>query len=551
VRAGPFVVAVAVALGPRPVFADAPVLHEFVPDVDPDEAVATLAEHQAAPEAILYEGEVLTAPTAQQAGASPPMVATEGDGLRGDLPGQRSPSFRPDRLTQLEGTLSYYAAFTPSIAPFKRVTSLDAVLLDRDGVTPVLGVYDPRRRPLPVEGANAAPPDPRPRDRFWGEARLDFKTGRVVPLPSVSPESRMLSLRTEPATELAIARDRAGNYFAVAPEGVHAQVFVAFLTDAPRSYFGTELPSAPVSALAAEVPPLDGRLRTRALALAAELGVTPRSNLAHALSALTAHFRAFEESSEPPPDSGDVLADLVRAQKGVCRHRAYGFVVLAQALGIPARFVQNEAHSFVEVQLPRDGFMRIDLGGAAHGLQAHNASDKPAYQPAFPDPLPRPPAYEESYSLLGRNTSGTRRPSDEALAGRWLPPDPTGGAAQAASSSTAFMAGPSASGARDTSGRAPLAIALEARRHQVRRGEALPLRGRVRAGDGRGVAGLRIEVSLAAEQRRERLLLGVAVSDENGEFDGSFGVPLDLAAGDYRLVVVTPGNDSYLPAIAE
>lgn len=541
------------------------VLHEFVSDVDPDEAVAALAEGQAAPEAILYDGEVLPAPVADAAGGAPAMVAAAGDGALGEAPGRRSPTFKPDRLTQLEGTLSYFASFTPSIAPFKRVTALDAVLLDADGVTPVLGIRDARRQRVPIEGADAAPPDPRPRDRFWGEARLDFSAGRAVPLPSVSPESRILSLRTEPETDLAIERDAAGNFYAVLEHppkrrtdtgqgAAGPELFLAFLTDAPRAYFGAELPRVPVGVLARELPPLDAGIRARALEFAAELGITPRSDLASALSALTQHFRAFEESKAPPPDRGDLYLDLARGKKGVCRHRAYGFVVTAQALGIPARFVQNEAHSWIEVKLPQLGFMRIDLGGAAHGLQAHNAADKPAYQPAHPDPLPRPPAYEESYSLLGRNTSGTRKPTDAELEGRWVAPAPahgTGAVAAEAASSAAFMAGPSPHGARDITGRAPLGIVLDERRHQVKRGGELPLRGRVHDAGGGGVAGLRIEISLASEQRRERMLLGVAVSDERGEFEGSFGVPLDLAAGDYRLVVVTPGNDRYLPAIAE
>jgi hypothetical protein len=106
------------------------------------------------------------------------------------------------------------------------------------GDAPVLGIHDPRHYAVAIEGADAEPPDPRPRDRFWGEVRLDFSGGRTLPLPSVSPESRILSLRTEPATELSIERDGAGNFFATAtrtpPEG---ELFVAFLTDAPRSYF--------------------------------------------------------------------------------------------------------------------------------------------------------------------------------------------------------------------------------------------------------------------------------------------------------------------------
>src|SRR4029077_16877788 len=132
----------------------------------------------------------------------------------------------------------YTDTFSPSIAPFKRVTSLDATLLDRDGITPVLGVHDARRRPVPVEGAQAKPPDARPRDQFWGEVMLDFSHGDSVPLPSVAPESRILSWRTEPALDIVIMRDGADNFFAklrgVQPAG---NVFAAFLTDAPRSYF--------------------------------------------------------------------------------------------------------------------------------------------------------------------------------------------------------------------------------------------------------------------------------------------------------------------------
>jgi hypothetical protein len=531
--------------------ADEPVLHEFVLDVDPDEAIRTLAQGEASPAAIVYDGEVLAAPKPAAAETAPPMVATPGDGRLAEQPGQRSPTFRPDRLTQLEAALDYYEAFNPSIAPFKRITGLDATVLDADGRTPVLGIGDPRRRSVPVEGADSAAPDRRPRDRFWGEATLDFSKGRALPLPSVSPESRILSLRTEPAIDLAIERDHADGFFAVARGSLPDQpVFVAFLTDAPRTYFGTTLPHAPVAVLAAHVPPLDAGIRARGLLFAAELGIGPRSDLAAALSALTAHFRAFEESSAPPPDTGDIYLDLARAKKGICRHRAYAFVVTAHALGIPARFMQNEAHSWVEVELPRVGFMRIDLGGAAHGLTAHGANDRPTYQPAEPDPLPRPGVYEESYSLLRQNATGVRKPDIGQLQGRWVSPAADEAAAEAQGQAS-FMGGPSAAAPRDTSGRAPLFIALDNRFTSALRGADVPISGHVHDAAGAGVAGLRIEVSLASEGRRERLLLGVTVSGAKGAFSARFGLPPDLVPGDYRLVVVTPGDATHLPAIAE
>jgi transglutaminase-like putative cysteine protease len=530
------------------------VLHEYVPDLQPDEPLLALSQGGSEPAAIEYKGQILPAPEQAAAEGAPPMTGTPGDGALSEQPGQRSPTFRPDRQTELEGSLEYYDAFSPSIAPFKRVTSLDATLLADDGLTPLLGIHDPRRQPVAIESADAKPPDPRPRDRFWGQVKLDFSHGRVVPLPSVSPESRILSFRVEPALELAVERDGADNFFAVAKGAMPvSEVVATFLTDAPRAYFGTASPHVPVSTLGSEVPPMPESVRARALAFAKQLGLDRTSDFARALAALTAHFRAFEESAEPPPDTGDIYLDLARAKKGICRHRAYAFVVTAHALGIPARFVQNEAHSWVEVKLPRLGWMRIDLGGAAHGLTAHGMSDRPLYQAAEPDPLPRPAVYEASYSLLGRNVQGVRRPGDEQLKGRWVAPSDASEQAAAGQGEerAAFMSSPNRNAPRDSTGRAPLSVAIDQRHFSVLRGQELHVSGLVQNASGEGVTGLRIEISLAAESRRERMLLGVTVSGEHGAFAGVFGIPPDLAVGDYKLVVVTPGNAKYLPAMAE
>ncbi|MDB4990011.1 MAG: hypothetical protein JWN04_5189, partial [Myxococcaceae bacterium] len=309
-----------------------------------------------------------------------PMLAGPGDGAFGDPPGRRSPAFRPDRITELEGTLGYYEVFTPGITPFKRVSALDGVaLLDN---VPVLGVVDPRRVTVTVEGLTAVPADTRPRDRFWGSVVLDFSEGSVVPLPSVSPESRILELRTEPEIQLHIERDGADNFFAVALGATPPkQVRVTYVIDAPRSFFGTPLPSTPTDALASRVHPLPESVQTSALTFARELGITRGMPVDVALRTLVDHFRSFEESKQPPRDTGNIFLDLARGRRGVCRHRVYGFVITAQALGIPTRFVQNEAHAWAELELPVLGWLRLDLGGAARGLEAHASGIRPAFQP--------------------------------------------------------------------------------------------------------------------------------------------------------------------------
>ena len=67
-------------------------------------------------------------------------------------------------------------------------------------------------------------------------------------------------------------------------------------------------------------------------------------------------------------------------QKGVCRHRAFAFLVTALGLGIPARMVANEAHAWVEVR-GETGWQRIDLGGAAAAIEEDVSEPAPAYAP--------------------------------------------------------------------------------------------------------------------------------------------------------------------------
>ncbi|MEO0321872.1 MAG: hypothetical protein AAF447_02870, partial [Myxococcota bacterium] len=192
------------------------VLHEFVPDPDEDELSSVVQGGEGpggSPEAIVYDGEVLSRPAGgERRPDEAAMSALPGTGQGRETHGRRSPTFRPDRNTSLEETLGYYAVFTPTVAPFKRVTGLDAVVRDGAGV-PVLGIADPEGVPEPV--GERASPDGRPRDRFWGNVVLDFRRGDRVPFPAVAAEARVLSLETEPAVDLRLERDRADNLYAV------------------------------------------------------------------------------------------------------------------------------------------------------------------------------------------------------------------------------------------------------------------------------------------------------------------------------------------------
>ncbi|MBX3274830.1 MAG: transglutaminase domain-containing protein [Sandaracinaceae bacterium] len=516
-----------------------PVRHEYVPDLGSDEGMLLVSSGGTVPGAIVYDGDVLPRPElARAGGGEPPMVAGAGDGREREEPGRRSPSFRPDRVTHLDGTVGYSVVFSPQIAPFKRVTALDRVELAPDG-TPTLSIADPRRERVPVIGAVGEAPDGLPRDRFWGSVALDFREGALVPLPSVAPTSRILTLEAEPPVVVEVWRDGADNFYASAPEAGDGQVRVVFLTDAPRSYFGRPIPDAPVDVLAHRFARLPPSVQRDAEVFAAELTLTRTARFRTALETLTRYFRSFEESERPPENRGNIYLDLARGRRGICRHRAYAFVITAQALGIHARFVQNEAHAWVEVELPADGgWLRVDLGGAATGLEARG-EQAPAYRSAAEDPLPRPPEYEAAYEAARRMSGGASRPRPGAG-------DGAGGGDGASGGASAPSSVPPAPG---SPARGALVLELDARRFDVFRGRELEVTGRAR-GDGRGVAGLRIEALLRASRVEREWLLGVTVTDESGRFRAVVGVPPDLAVGEYRLVVRTPGDAVWSSAMA-
>jgi hypothetical protein len=389
---------------------------------------------------------------------------------------------------------------------------------------------------------------------------VDFRSERLQPLPSVSPESRVYAISVSPQLSVQFEQDGADNFFVRARAPVPDKpVHIRFETDAPRSYFGSEVPALPLRDLP-KLPPLEASIERRARRFAAELGITAKSDLRSALMTLTEHFRSFVESAEAPDNTGDLYLDLCHGLKGLCRHRAYGFVVTARGLGIAARFVQNEAHSWVEVALPELGYVRIDLGGATHGLTAHGATERQSYVPMQPDTLPRPEAYRQSYAQAARQSArtGDQRAANDAevlasFSGRWLSDESLMGQNHA---------NPNASNgsdsARDAASAKPVGdpkqrvhIALEDRRVTALRGGKLVLTGQLLDDAQQGLPGLRVEIWILRPSREQRMLLAVQVSDQEGYFRADFGIPPDLSVGDYRLVARSQGDLTHLPASTE
>ncbi len=550
-------------LGPR---------HVHVPGLADSDVQLIIENLDGEPIGLVAGGDLVSRPTGGAMRDDEEMLASAG--AAASEPGP-APEIRPDRMTSTVTATDYFEAFTPAIAPYKRVAAYDAVRLDPDG-TPVLHVA--RNEPEAMSIGGGSPRVATPRDAFWGTVMLDFRDGRRVGIPSVAPDARILHVRTEPAIDLVLGRDSAGNHYADSLEPGAGIVRLTFLTDAPRGFFGQAIPAVRTDTLAARVPVVPDDVRRRALEFAAELGVGPSSPLDVTLDALVAHFRGFVEDDTIPGQTGDAYLDLARGGVGVCRHRAYAFTVTALGLGIPTRYVQNEAHAWVEVELPSRGFLRIDLGGSATAVNAHGLQDRPRHEVLASDPFPQPEVFVRDYlhrsvAPLDAPTQGAPGAETSASEGTQSTGDATGAGSSGAAQGTAEP--PSSDGPDTSSSEVPggttmaapaeasdqpgahpgeqaaapdrLATTLELAASSLRvyRGQMLDLAGSVRASDGRAVVRGRIEIRVG-----ESRLLGVALTDEQGHFALSLGIPPDLGLGGHPLRIEFVGNPAFAPSAA-
>jgi hypothetical protein len=299
------------------------------------------------------------------------------------------------------------------------------------------------------------------------------------------------------------------------------------------------------------LPPLPPVTRRRALTVLARLGVDarPAAPLTKTLSSLVSWFRGFEPGT-PPPATGSTYFDLALAQKGSCRHRSYAFVITALAAGIPARYVENELHVFVEVYVPRVGWRRINLGGALVQQEVAGTDGKVPYRPRGDDGLPAPPPFAR-----GGDAEPPTPPSLQAAR--------AGNGGSGSDSNGSGSSGRGSSGARvdldsldrvareaSPSGR-PVTAAVATRisvamsQHDAFRGDRIAVTGLVSSDDNQP-AGLPIEIYL--DGPGGALRLADSVADAQGRFAATFEIPRDLPLGDHRVVARTPGDARRLPS---
>jgi hypothetical protein len=484
-------------------------LHEFIPvDAREDVEFSATTADGTMPAAIETPSGVVAAPdTTRQPTATEKSYGGTGATTNIDN------VFTPDLDTRRPNVSRYDDPFSPATAPYKRLRAFDAV---REDFT--MTVADSGPRNVPVGGAALSS-----EDSFFGDMTVDVVPGEGVLIPTVGPGARLIKLVTVPPVGVTITADSADNWYARA--NVRARIRLVQWLAIPREAFGGPLREMPVSHLRGARPVPDN-VRRAALEVTRAIGVTPNGTVREVVGQLVEWFRSFQPSEEPPQGRGNQYLDLALSKKGVCRHRAYAFVVTALALGIPSRLVVNESHAWVEVF---DGVLwrRIDLGGAAANIEQDPLEGRPAHRPPA-DPFPWPSS-NDSGEESARRTRAEQQPSGPGDAGAspfgtW---GPTGNGPQP---------GPSPG--------IPAALSkvvVLTNDGKVMRGSPMRVEGTVTGVQ--GVCGhVRVDVALLDARSSREWSIGSLSTDERGRYEGAVVMPLEIPVGDYELVVTTPGD---------
>ncbi len=498
---------------------------------------------------------------------------------KGGFAADRETEWKPDANTGPDSTLHYVSVFNPDVIPFKRMTVFDAI---NDDYT--LRVAHPQLTEIPSSGKH----DPRTHDRFYGDVRLQLRPGVDVPLPSVSPDMRILSYETYPPIKLVFSKDGADNFYVRSDESsASGQYQLTFWCDADAKYFTPALPTRDyrLQDVVDKSPPeykvtVPERVRAeaqrtlegKAFNLASQRGGIDRGlKLQVAFERMVMYFRAFQAGEIKNP-SGDIYRDLCDSQAGVCRHRAFAFMVTATALGIPTRYVQNEAHAFVEVWLPDRGWQRIDLGGAALRMNVTGADDKQMHRPRADDPLPQPPEYRDQYTQLEGDIRGLtqeqkdsrKKPADQAPTSGQIAAGPSRLGSGAGSADDESLADNSPIGpdrispdptkpvkAQDPRKPTPV-LGVSTADTSAYRGDKLRVQGYAKNGS-KPIANHRVDIFLSPEgmSGKDSIPIGYGVTGPDGVFKAEVDVPPSVDLQKYEIRLSSSEDATYNAALSD
>lgn len=524
------------------VIAAQPVLHEYF-QLDGEARLPPSSVQPQAPSfPIPVEGAANAPPDPALAAGAVPSESESAD-VQPERPSAND-EYRLDGNTSTPSQVGYSDPFTPSIPPFKRLYAYDSVNTALE-----LVVANSALQPVRVGGVSQAT-----QDQFMGKQSVALAPEQPLRLPTVGPGVKVLNARLTPGAAFSLFEDSAENLFLKSgATGTHEWVVHMAIE---RASFGAPYPDVGWNALEPHIPRLPDVVTSAAQPVLGRLKLSKSVRPAVALRRMVEYFRNFEPKDERRSGKGvQLYRDIALSKVGVCRHRAFAFVVTGLALGLPSRFVRNEAHAWVEVF---DGRLwhRLDLGGAASEMALTSDLDVPHEAP--PDPYTWPPKSESGESMVDRALAaamgGSGGNGNGASAASGSGAQAGGGPASTTTSDDPLATPPSTSAAAplrpeptppempDAEPTPATTLTVTFGGANLKRGERFAVQGVARNARGEACSLMRIDVTLFDSSTRTSFTAGTLVTDEQGRYAGQLVLPQRVPVGDYRVRVSTPGH---------
>ncbi len=211
--------------------------------------------------------------------------------------------------------------------------------------------------PAPMVEGGPLGPAPKGGREYRADVQVLFRSAEPVPLPSPAPGSVIVKYRTSPDVQVAFAQDGGDGLYVSSNH--RGKVRLRYTIVAPPDYSFAALPEVPFEPSAA---PLPSNVTADAQRVVAAIGDLPASSYAGTVRRLQSYFAGFTVG---PIDRSRLQRNefltVALQRRGVCRHRSRAFFVVANAVGIETRLVENQRHSFCEVRLPDGNWRRIEF----------------------------------------------------------------------------------------------------------------------------------------------------------------------------------------------
>ncbi len=235
-------------------------------------------------------------------------------------------------------------------------------------------------------------------NEYYGVISLPLDSGLQV-LPGLGPHDTITGLLTEPAIplhQLHIVRDRYAGSFLVGlksgcalPEGIEKCTIHYRLVfghgNYPTTGLGIDLKLKPCDKLTQIIEEMFDRYPEMKALLPGNSNTASRNNkeLAEQLYSYCRKFKnePLERSSEQEVEQSevDLLCQIIRQRRGVCRHRSWAYYALARYYQLPVRIVGSRVHDWVELSVDGINWESCELGGGGiHTVSIREADAIPA-----------------------------------------------------------------------------------------------------------------------------------------------------------------------------